>query len=335
MLAHTQENPFVTNLIAGQSIDAGDILVWNDAENLYIKYEGHDGWQLTETNVAVEVTLDDIPATGSGNPKIGKFEWAMQFDPPVESYAFEIPLDGWVTGTSLFVMAHAVVVKEGIDGWQEETAWGCGEDFGSRRWACYFEYEVQDEPGGGKPILNIPSETIQATFKYHLADTGFFDSYFDVQLAGVDETADPPYAVNNVDWYDGWCADSYIEIATNTVLDVNLYLSTDYDGLPSYAKDDEQWEYVNFILNQDYAAMYGANWRTLQNAIWYFTDSSPVYDEPGFNGYDPAVKDQIVAHALANGAGFYPGEGQWMAIIVDPNVSGQQTAQVGFIVVDP
>ena len=38
--AHTEGDPYVTKLIAGQNIDAGPVLVWNDGTNLYVRALG-------------------------------------------------------------------------------------------------------------------------------------------------------------------------------------------------------------------------------------------------------------------------------------------------------
>jgi hypothetical protein len=324
--AHTANDPFVTDLIAGQHTDAGDIKVWNDGTDLYVMYETAGGWMLTETQLEVETTLADIAQTGSGSPKVGKFEYKNTYDPPVTEDTYVIPLDGWGPGTTLYLAAHAVVIKQNDDGsWQEETGWGNGTEF-DKSWAMYFTYEVQEDDG---KILNIPEDPIDAGIYYHMyADSAFFDVQLLFEGTGYD--------VYDEEWYDGWCGDSVVLLNPGQVYnEVNLYQSTDLASLPDYAKDDEQWDMVNYILNQDYETMYGANWRTIQNALWYFTDANPEFDPDGLAGYDPDIKDLIVADALANGAGFFPESGDWMAIILDTNDGVTQYTQLVFIVVDP
>jgi hypothetical protein len=320
--AHTAENPFVTNLIAGQSIDAGDIMVWNDETDLYVKYKTDNGWMLTETHLEVEVSVEDLAQTGSGSPKIGKFDYKSTHDPPVTEHTYVIPLDSWGPGTTLYLAAHAVVVKKMDDGgWQEETGWGEGDDF-DKSWAMYFSYEVQDD---GK-ILDIPLDPVTAKINYAGGPSSVGDpSYFDVQLLFEGSG----YDVYDEAWYDGWCGDSMVIMSPNQDYGVQMYLSTELDELPDYAKDDEDWEKVNYLLNQDY----GADWQTMQAAIWTFTDSNPTFSE--LWGMDADLLAEIVADVNANSAGFYPGEGQWMAIIIDPNDGVTQTTQLMFIVVDP
>ena len=140
--AHTEAAPFPTQLYAGQNIPVGEVNVWNDGTNLYVQFITEGGWQLVETNLAVATSLEGIPQTGSGNPKVGKFPYK---DDPDGTY--EIPL-AWSAGTRLYIAAHAVVYNPCLD--QEETAWAfyCNTwAFPGRNWATYFVYTVQD--GGG------------------------------------------------------------------------------------------------------------------------------------------------------------------------------------------
>ncbi|MFW9876880.1 MAG: hypothetical protein ACFFG0_27620, partial [Candidatus Thorarchaeota archaeon] len=304
VLAHTAANPFVTDLVAGQNYDAGDIKVWNDAETLYVKYETADGWKLNETHLAVEVTLEAIAQTNSGSVKVGKFEFSSEHDPAVESYTYEIDIGDWYYGLELYLAAHAVVSKEINCGeYQEETGWGDGDEF-DKNWAMYFRYKLQ-EPEPWK-LLNIPEGKVKITPVYPGTSYGE-PSYFDTTLSEVPDG----YDVTNGLW-DGWCVDSNIGLENGKTYEVNLYLSTD-PNLPAYAKDDEQWNYVNYILNKDYSYL-GGNYQDIQCAIWYFTDTNPQMGSAGTSHYTPEITQAIIDDALGNGATFIPGEGQWMAV---------------------
>jgi hypothetical protein len=117
--AHTAENPFVTDLIAGggneaSAMDVGDVRVWNDGDDLYVKYEVADeGWCITDTHLEVATSLENIPQN-NGNPKPGHFTYKNEHDcvPGVE---YQIPLS-WGLGTPLSIAAHAVVQTGGLDG---------------------------------------------------------------------------------------------------------------------------------------------------------------------------------------------------------------------------
>jgi hypothetical protein len=116
--AHTEDDPFVTNLIAGggnekSAMDVGQVEVWNDADYLYVKYVVDvEGWCLTETHLHVATSPEVIPQK-NGNPIPGKFEDSSEYalDPCEQGPdPYMIPLDGWDVGTELYIAAHAVVV---------------------------------------------------------------------------------------------------------------------------------------------------------------------------------------------------------------------------------
>ncbi len=107
-------------LIAGQTINAGNVIVSNDNENLYVTFKSGNGWNIKEIHLYAG-TFENIPVNSQNVPVPGAFPINESFNPEVEMVTYEIPL------TELpecpYILAHAVVVKEG----QEETAWGKGE----------------------------------------------------------------------------------------------------------------------------------------------------------------------------------------------------------------
>jgi hypothetical protein len=105
---HTEGDPFVTKLFAGQTIEVGTVEVWNDVNNLYVKYVIDDPteWCLTETHLHVATSLVSIPQK-NGNPIPGKFDNKGEHD-CLEEFLYTIPLAG--LGTELFIAAHAVVM---------------------------------------------------------------------------------------------------------------------------------------------------------------------------------------------------------------------------------
>jgi hypothetical protein len=144
-------HPYTPNLIAGggnvnSQIDVGGLVVWNDLDYLYVKYVTTDGWYMTETHLHVVDTDADFIPNANGNPKPGKFDYAMDHDPSVQEYTYMIPWT-WPPLSTLTIAAHAVVEKvvgydsEGDPIIQEETAWADGFDFDGKNWATYFEYE--------------------------------------------------------------------------------------------------------------------------------------------------------------------------------------------------
>jgi hypothetical protein len=146
-LAHTEEDPFVAELIAGggnpaSAIVVGEVQVWNDGDYLYVQYVLNDGFCLTETHLHVflDATIfSDVPHK-NGNPIPGKFDYKSENNDCVSAVTYEIPLT-WPPDTSLCIAAHAAVVdSEDFD----ETAWAAGEEFPGANWATYLTYTVQD-----------------------------------------------------------------------------------------------------------------------------------------------------------------------------------------------
>ena len=110
---HTADDPQVIDLLAGQTNKVGEVKVWNDADNLYVKYVITDpDWCLTETHLHVAESEEDIPQK-NGNPIPGHFAYSDEFDlaDEVTEALYAIPLDGWHVDQELAIAAHAVVQK--------------------------------------------------------------------------------------------------------------------------------------------------------------------------------------------------------------------------------
>lgn len=294
------------DLVAGQYTVVGDVMVWHDTEMLYIRYTTDGDWYLTETHVYVGDEAD-LPTNKKGNPQIGHFPYATDHDYVQEyTYSFDLVDDlGWEKGDELFIMAHAVVDRV-VDGEvvQSETAWGCEYDYeDSQRWACYIDY---------KPckVLEMPEGLVDV--KVAVAS----DSYFDTTIANGG--ADVPDAT-----YEGWCFDLFHYITPGTWYEATLYSSYD-PFLPAGLQDDD-WDLVNYIINmKSYYYGLGYSAGDIQNAIWY------LFEDLTWAQLD-ANEKAIVDDAEANGEGFYPASGEYMAIIVYISDSVQGT----FIEVDP
>lgn len=105
-------------LFAGKDMAVGYVDVWNDADNLYVKYVvDKPGWCLTETHLDVKLKPElDLPAFPSTGGKVknlvpGQFEFGMEHD-CLGDYTQRIPLDGWEADDVLGIAAHAVVAEE-------------------------------------------------------------------------------------------------------------------------------------------------------------------------------------------------------------------------------
>lgn len=142
--AQEEECERTVDLIAGQHIDVGSVTLTREGDILTVKYLTTDPWKICETHAHVAGSLEDIPQTGSGNPKVGHFDCSESFSPGVNMATCEFDLEelGLDDAEMLFIAAHAVVKTSD----QEETAWGEDCPFPGRNWALYIKFECDDQP---------------------------------------------------------------------------------------------------------------------------------------------------------------------------------------------
>lgn len=167
-LFHTASEPLAADLIAGGGnkkgeTKVGEVLVWNDADYLYVKYDIWPDWCATETHLHVADQLEAIPQK-NGNPRPGQFEYKTDHDPCLTgAFQYAVPLV-WPVNTRLYIGAHAAVTHERRKG---ETAWGRkGCEFAGRNWATCIVYDVQGEiewPEDGRTTVAFEDEPRDAT----------------------------------------------------------------------------------------------------------------------------------------------------------------------------
>lgn len=276
----------VIPLIAGQDFEnpAGEIIVTNDGDFLYIEFVAYAPWVLVETHVAVSDTLDGIPQTKKGNPKIGNFDY------DINSW---IDLSQWPDATELFIAAHAVVQMLGENGEviQEETGWGEGEEFNdSKSWAMYFMYTIQD----CCIELGLPEDCVDMSVA--IGST----HYLVTTLTGV-----PPGFDIGDGRYNGWCADKYHLIYVGRHYCAYLYSSYRPDTWPDEPRvTDPEWDKINYIVNN----RDGYTKNEVESAIWWYTD--------GLDYGGNANVQALIDAAERYGVGFKPGQDEVMIIIV-------------------
>lgn len=128
-----------TNLIAGQNHIAGTVSVDNDGENLIIIYSTNEDWTIDLTHLSIGNCDEQwIPTTGSGNPKVGRFEHTEPHSAGTNEVIYMISLD--VLNEYYCFAAHAEVT--GSTG--GETAWAEGTGFEGNNWAMYVEALLSD-----------------------------------------------------------------------------------------------------------------------------------------------------------------------------------------------
>ena len=141
-----EEPCMTTNLIAGQNNIAGTITVDTDENDLIITYSTNDDWVINATHMSIGNCADQaIPTTGSGNPKVGKFEHHTTHSDAVNVVTYRISREA--LDNEYCFAAHAEVV--GPTG--EETAWAEGTPFSGKNWAMYVEALLSDCDIDGNP----------------------------------------------------------------------------------------------------------------------------------------------------------------------------------------
>jgi len=290
-LAHTADDPFVTDLTAGggnpkSAMDVGNVEVWNDGEYLYVKYVVTDGgWCLTETHV--QVFLDDFGFTDvphkNGNPIPGLFTYQSEHD-CVADWTYTIPI-AWGPGTELLIAAHGVVQTGGLGAALPEKV------------TMYPHW-----PGGG---FGGPS-------------------YFDVEILGDEFLGD-----TTLDgWYDGYCLDCD---HPNSYGVAYVYSSYDPLLPAGLIEHPENLDLVNWIINQHYEGTLSPatgepyTYCDVQLAIWTLVEDE-VSCQCWPESHTQAHVEEILAAAYANGEGFVPGCGDVLGIILahDPEYGEHQ-----------
>lgn len=127
-------------LLAGQHYEAGTVMVGNDEENLYVKYQTTGGWFMKKLHLFVGDC--ELLPKNKGGAIPGQFPYKVSFDELMTEYTFVIPLEE--LPDEMCVAAHAEVVRmEGDEIVQTETGWGEGEEVGNN-WSMVFSYVKQD-----------------------------------------------------------------------------------------------------------------------------------------------------------------------------------------------
>ena len=107
-----EENIQTFYLYAGQHYRVGELMVWKNTTHLFVEYDLDDGYNMSESHLHVNTSLEGIPQTPSGdpNPKIGNFDYGVSHvGSHVTEYTYEILWDSAWDGLDLYIAAHAVV----------------------------------------------------------------------------------------------------------------------------------------------------------------------------------------------------------------------------------
>jgi hypothetical protein len=316
---HWEPDPDTWTLFAGQSYEAGTVVVWNTPETLYVEYNMADLWWLKETHVHVDEYIESIP-NKNGNPSPGQFEYSKIYTSPVQIDTYKILVEpGWLVGDYLYIATHALAFTVGQSGdttWQ--TGWAGDEKLPGKKWHRIIKYEFKKS---FKDVnLPRPPTTVTMTGQYYQWIPGYNESYWKITLSGVPSVL-PPYDVWDGNWR-GWCAQS--GITWNGGANSVTLWSTANPSLPAHLQNPG-WDNVNWLLNNHDS--YNPTVRDLQDAFWIL-----LGQDPWWGGWGPfsALAEEMAEEANEHGNGWYPTSGDWIAVICDNG-----TQQRCFIEVDP
>jgi len=107
------------NLTAGQTNAAGNVYIWKDTENLYVKYVVSDSYNALISEVHVEILNDISTIDTSKILAPGQFDYKETLSPTAKTALVTVPLAdlSFNADGSIYVLAHAALTNG-------ETAWG-------------------------------------------------------------------------------------------------------------------------------------------------------------------------------------------------------------------
>ncbi len=128
-------------------------------------------------------------------------------------------------------------------------------------------------------------------------------SYWDVDVTSGGN-ADLP----NMNDYLGWCSDSQHSISQGTH---TFQVYSSLGVVPAFIPP-ANWNKINYLINHKN----GADWKTLQAAIWHYDGTPNPPFHWSINGWNPVKYAQLIADADANGGSYVPGPGDKYAAIL-------------------
>jgi hypothetical protein len=226
-----------TTLYAGQHIDAGEVCVTVDEDELVVSYATTGDWELVETHTWVGESLDDLPTTPKGNPKVGHFPYQSGDIAGATYYESRVPLgelgdEEYLCDRTFLVAAHAALARpDGEGGYQTETGWGDGKPIVERgSWATYFWFTFSCEDDTDPP----PDSGCDTAFAFGpttFVDLGLTDSRWGWQYGpfGQGAYSTPIYAgAGGNDISKGYQAGTLYVTYDGATVEVDYIISLDY-----------------------------------------------------------------------------------------------------------
>ncbi|MDN3643834.1 hypothetical protein QWY87_14040 [Lutimonas halocynthiae] len=226
------------DLLAGQDIYVGEILIRKENEELVITYDlSSTDWQLKESHLFVG-DMNDAPFTNSGNPKIGHFPYHGDHG-LVNEHPFRIPLNELNDCFSVITHAVVVLISDGSET-ANETAFGLGDNtFDGNRWGWYLD------------ICNMDCESDENETNSEDQDEETTDEIVDDEVEGNSDTNGNDTAGSGNDGIDpNGCMDAYAFDKKNQGNAICFY------------EDFNSWGWTNYIgFNEQHTEPLGITYR--------------------------------------------------------------------------
>lgn len=146
-------------LYAGQHINAGDVCVEVQGDQLAVTFTTTGGWEIVETHVWAGTVLANMPVTRKGSPVPGQFPQKSGDVTGATRHTAAIPLAALDPDCeqTVFLAAHAALRKARPDGgYQTETGWSAGKPIVDKgNWATVSEFVITCDcgsTGGGETV---------------------------------------------------------------------------------------------------------------------------------------------------------------------------------------
>lgn len=164
--------------------------------------------------------------------------------------------------------------------------------------------DTTEEPCDAELLL--PSGYVQACFEFPGTD-----AFANVTLSNA----------GDLDGTHGaWCVDMERGMGD---CNVDVMLVSTLDPAANGLVDRSNFDLLNYLLNQDYSG-WGADRDEIQAVIWALVDDGDWRTGAGVLP-NIALAEQILADVIANGAGYVPGHGDYVAVILWPRAELQTT----------
>lgn len=143
-------------LLAGQTIPAGTVKIYNTRDSLKVEAVTEEGWLIEEIQIFAGDSATAIPMTKDGNVVFGKFPFKALYDVPTPEHIATVPFLtlGFAWGSPYEakrlqkVVVHADLVKLDVKGKvvAAEGAWAFHQDYSiaipGAQWGWWMEYEM-------------------------------------------------------------------------------------------------------------------------------------------------------------------------------------------------